>query len=102
MIKHMRRLRNAITALLPTLAALFVMLPDPSLAQTVRTESFRGRDAVAGEIIVRFRDGAAASVRPDDIVSERALMPARATLMQSRSRNVAELMQEYSGRPDVL
>jgi serine protease len=90
--------------------ALFVLflpaLSSEVCAQAIRTESFRGRDVVAGEVIVRFREGstpgAAAADTASDIVTAGALTPARATLLRSRSRNVSELLQEYSSRPDVL
>jgi hypothetical protein len=79
------------------------VLPAPSSAQAIQTESFRGQDVVAGQIIVRYRDNAApnAAAAPD-IVSARALRPSRAMLLRSGSRSVSDLMQEYSGRPDVL
>jgi uncharacterized repeat protein (TIGR01451 family) len=79
------------------------VLPAQLSAQAIRTESFRGRDVVAGQIIVRYRDNAAPNaLAAPDIVSASALRPSRAILLRSGSRNVSDLMQEYSGRPDVL
>src|SRR5688572_8385439 len=88
--------------------ALFLLLlffsSAPLLAQTVRTESFLGREVVAGEVIVRFRDGTvqAAEIRRQNAGSVRLLTPSRAVLLQSAGRSVSELLQQYSGRPDVL
>jgi hypothetical protein len=98
--------RQALRQGLTFLVFFLPFLSSQLSAQAIQTESFGGRDVVAGEIIVRFREGstppAAAAESVPDIVTAAALTPARATLLRSRTRTVAELLQEYSGRPDVL
>jgi len=60
----------------------------------------------AGQIIVSFRgnaaQGTAAAAQAPDIITAKALMPARTMLLRSGSRSVDELLQEYSARPDVV
>jgi subtilisin family serine protease len=77
------------------------------LQAQVLTESFQGRDVVAGEIIVRFRAADLSRSRlvasqDADIQSTEAVGQSGSVVMHSRGRNVAALMQAYSSRPDVL
>jgi len=98
--------KHALRGLFAFFVLFLPVLSAEVCAQAIRTESFRGRDVVAGEIIVRFREGAttgtAGTNADPDILTAGALTPARATLLRSRSRSVSELLQEYSSRSDVL
>ena len=98
MISRLRRTLVLLLLLVPALSA--------QLSAQTQTESFRGRDAAAGEIIVRFRgDGipnAAQGALSADIVATLDVTSSRTVLLRSSGRNVSDLLQEYSGRPDVL
>jgi len=86
---------------------LFLLIWElPVCGQTVRKESIQGREAVAGEVIVRFRpsDPLAAqsvSARDTDIESTEQIGRNGALILRSRGRSTAELLQTYAARLDV-
>ena len=88
-------------------ATAFVLaLAASAMAQTARTESYGGRNVVAGEIIVRFRDASpgqnrALAARDQDIVAAEPVGRTGPVLLRSRGRDVAALLQAYAGRADV-
>jgi subtilisin family serine protease len=104
----MRLLKN----LSVLLAVLFIHIrvASPVAAQTTQTfriESVQGRDAVAGEILVRFRDGVGVqaqtlTTQDADIFSAETSGRTGAIRLRSRSRSVAALLQSYGSRMDVL
>src|SRR4029079_8394530 len=76
------------------------------LSQTLRKENVRGREAVAGEVIVRFKPSSALSAKSaaafdSTISSAREVGKTGAVLLHSDSRSSADLLQTYAGRPDV-
>src|SRR5687768_15397861 len=78
-----------------------------AMGQTVTTESFQGREVRTGRIIVRFRtqtvvQSEALAAQDTDIAGARAVGSTGAVLLQSRGRNVAELLRDYQNRADVL
>ena len=78
----------------------------PVAAQSVRTESFKGRDVVSGEIVVKFRgangtQGLALATLDADISSMESAGRTGAIVIRSRGRSVDELLQTYMARPDV-
>ena len=97
-----------ISRLRRTLALLLLLVPALSaqLSAQIQTEFFRGRDVAAGEIIVRFRGdvtpNATQGALSADIVATLDVTSSRTVLLRSSGRNVSDLLQEYSGRPDVL
>jgi serine protease len=100
----MRFLQN----LHPVLLLTFLLLSSfelPVQAQTFRTESFQGRDVVAGEILVRFRNTAgiqALAAQDTDLASAESVGRSGAVRLRSRNRNVTALLQAYRNRFDVL
>lgn len=79
----------------------------PLLGQTFRIESFQGQDVVAGEILVRFRDGIgiqaqSMAMQDTDLSSAEAVGRNGAVRLRSRNRNTATLLQAYRNRLDVL
>src|SRR5262245_29938151 len=79
----------------------------PLLGQTIRTESFQGRDVVAGEVIVRFRNPGVAPGSPvigqdPSISSAQRVGRTGAMVLRSGNRSVDNLVQSFAGRPDVL
>src|SRR6516162_3468305 len=92
-----------ILVLCPLLSIAFTL---PVAAQSVRTESFRGRDVVSGEILVKFRGANAAqsfglAALDADISSMESAGRTGAIVIRSRGRKVDELLQTYMARPDV-
>ena len=100
---------NQIMNLRPKLAFWIVILTAfsiPTFAQTVRLEPFQGKDATAGEIIVKFRNATAPqslalAAQDSDIQSFEPLGQTGAMLLRSRARSVAALVQAYAQRADV-
>src|SRR5262245_59069487 len=96
---------NARTLVLSALLLIGFVLP--LAAQTTPTESYRGRDVVSGEILVKFRGASAAQGRAlvaaldADISSMESAGRTGAILIRSRGRSVDELLQAYMARPDV-
>src|SRR5262245_24600302 len=95
---------NARILVLSTLLSIAFTLP--VAAQSVRTESFRGRDVVSGEILVKFRaanatQSLALAILDADISSMESAGRTGAIVMRSRGRSVDELLQTYMARPDV-
>src|SRR6185369_2794105 len=87
-------------------ALLSVALTLPLTAQTVQTESYKGRDVVSGEILVKFRGANTAqtlalTTLDADISSVESAGRTGALLIRSRGRNVDALLQAYLARPDV-
>src|SRR4029077_12895566 len=79
----------------------------PAAAQSRRTESFKGQDGVAGEILVRFRGATgfqaqAIAAQDTDILSTDLVGNSGAVRLRSRARDVNSLLQAYQNRLDVL
>ena len=75
--------------------------------QTVTTESFQGREVGTNRIIVRFRtqnvvQSEALAAQDADISGVQAVGSTGAVVLRSRGRNVAQLLQDYQNRSDVL
>src|SRR5262249_43577330 len=78
----------------------------PLSAQNIRSESYKGRDVVSGEILVKFRGANTAQTRAllaldADIFSTEFAGRTGAILIRSRGRSVDALLQAYIARPDV-
>src|SRR5262245_56570419 len=103
----MQTLRMLLNARILVLSAFFsIIFSLPLAAQKDRTESYRGRDVVSGEILVKFRgvsavQSRALASRDADIFSIEYAGQTGAILIRSRGRNVDALLQEYMARPDV-
>jgi len=72
-----------------------------------RLERVGGRDAVAQQVLVRFRDNSAVQARnfalaAQDIDVSRGIGGNGVMLFHSRTKNVDTLVREFSARPDVL
>jgi subtilisin family serine protease len=71
-----------------------------------KTEVFNGKEVVAGQVLVKFREDAAGSLaqveREADIATEKRVGRAGARLLHSRSKNTAALVRELSARADVV
>ena len=96
------------SVLFPAIAAvsMFLTLAQSASAQAVRPETYNGRDAAAGEIIVRFRGvpasaGLTIAGQDADIASAEQVGLNGALRLSSRARDVAALMSAYAARPDV-
>jgi subtilisin family serine protease len=78
----------------------------PLLGQTIRKESFQGRDVVAGEIIVKLKPSSVSTVQTvtaqdSDIASTVQIGRNGAIILRSRSRSTADMVQAYAGRPEI-
>jgi hypothetical protein len=88
-------------------ASLLVMsLASVSWAQRTATESYLGHPVAAGEVLVKFREGAsfAAQLHASSLADADVAHPvgrAGVQRMRSRSRDVASLISDLSGHPDV-
>ncbi len=76
------------------------------LSQTLKKEKVNGREAVAGEVIVRFKPSSALSARSagafdSTISSARELGKTGAILLHSDGRSSADLLRAYASRSDV-
>ena len=95
---------NARTLFFSTLLSL--AFASTLVAQNNHTESYRGRDVVSGEILVKFRGASYAQSRASvaldsDISSTEVAGRTGAILIRSRGRNVDGLLRAYMARPDV-
>ncbi|HET8550412.1 MAG TPA: S8 family serine peptidase, partial [Bryobacteraceae bacterium] len=96
MHSHLRR-----CAILP----LFLVAAVPAAAER-RTERYNGHEAVASEIIVKFRarDGSGSAQAQRDTDSDTAVRLSQTHaiyLLHSRSRNVPSLIETLKNRPEV-
>ncbi len=93
--------------ILPALAAFFVIQHSHASSNSDKTEIVNGHEAVAGEVIVKLRDGAtdfnvADCERDADADHDEEIGGRGARLIHSRSKNAATLVRELSARGDVL
>jgi subtilisin family serine protease/subtilase family serine protease len=92
---------------LGALAIVLLSRATPMDAQRPERERVNGREAVAGEVLVRFRDGLRSDQASDvaNLADAESMRPAgRRGLQRVRSRSlpVAALIQRFANRPDVL
>jgi len=88
------------------LGLLLLIFASSAAAQQLRIETFRNREVVSQEIIVKFRGATAAQrradrVRDSDIAATTPVGNTGALRLRSSGRNVAALLQAYANRPDV-
>lgn len=105
-VTNRMRFMKSLPAVLLCLLALACLEPH-LIAQTIQTETFQGQEVVAGEILVRFRDGMglpaqALTAQDADIYSAATAGRSGTMRLRSRGRNVAALLQTYRNRFDVL
>ncbi|HSB12433.1 MAG TPA: S8 family serine peptidase [Blastocatellia bacterium] len=91
-------------------AALLVAAPASTQvsesARAQRTELYQGRQAVASEVLVKFRDsatrdGIGRAAQDADVELDEEIAGPGIRLFRSRSKDVATLIAELSARPDV-
>ncbi len=101
-------MKSRLSALQFALPVLLLLAALPLSAQNVQIESFQGKEAVAGEILVRFKgatneaQGRALAAQEFGISSAEPVGRNGTMLLRSGNRDVAALMQVYSSRLDVL
>ncbi len=113
MKKFFPRLRSGVfsltffAALLLLLAATQAGAQPAGAGRRLKTEHFKGREVVAGQVLVKFRDAAAPeeverAKGNADVEHERPVGGRGLRLFQSRSKNAETLVSELSARADVL
>ena len=104
-------MKNSKLILLRVLTALTVSLlfAASAFAQNgrPRTDIFKGKQVVASEVLVKFRPAVSSAAiaqakRNADVEHDRKVGGAGLRLLRSRSKTVAELVEELSARADVL
>jgi thermitase len=104
-----KRILQAVNILTILLIAVFFAphASGQSNKNKLRTEVFKGKKVVAGEVLVKFRKSAtpadiSLAKRNADVELEKKVGGTGLRLLRSRSKDVATLVSELSARADVL
>jgi subtilisin family serine protease len=102
---RVNRWNNLITFGISALAIILI-ISSAGAAQNARTESFNGKEVVAGEVLMKFKvadqKGIDQAVEEEDVDEKENVGSTHVMRFHSRSKNVDKLIKDFSNRDDVL